>query len=70
MSTKRNFEQTARILKTAKPCMMPTTARDKDEQDAMYSIWREIVEGFSYVYAIENPRFDRERFELACGAEK
>ena len=69
MSTKRNFEQTARILKSVKPDTTPTTARE-DEQEAMMSLWREAVSVFAEAYENENPRFDRERFEAACGMER
>lgn len=69
MSTRKTFCKTAEILKTLKPDMTATTAHDPDEQDAMMSLWRDAVTAFANQYTRENPRFNRSRFETACGVE-
>ena len=58
MSTKKDFEMTARILLTRKPgSTLP----------GEFIRWVDIVVGFADEYASQNARFDRKRFFIACG---
>ena len=69
MSTKRDFEKTARILREAKPSAAQVANLANRERSILMYAWLNVVVAFTDAYTIENPRFDRKRFETACGLE-
>jgi len=64
--TKQHFEMAARILSKANKDL-----REDCVPDGWYSlIVRDIARDFADVFAEENPRFNRDRFMVACGIEE
>jgi len=59
--TKKHFIAIAEMLATLKPI-----AGDSDYNSGRYSQWVDYVNAMVNLMAAENPRFDRNRFEVAC----
>ena len=55
MNTRKHFENTARLIRNF-------TAVTEEQI-------KELDEKFSNMYAEENPRFDEDKFYIACGVE-
>ena len=55
MQTKKHFERTASLIKNF-------TAVTEEQRS-------EMAHKFSNMYAEENPRFDEDKFYIACGVE-
>lgn len=69
--TRKHFEQIAAALRDTKP---PKPGADKSHYwAARYASevkrWEIVVERMTEFCAESNPRFDRERFQRACGLE-
>lgn len=64
---RRHYEDTARILGEARPNV------DMWEAPGEYAIanrmWSDVHAGFVTLFAEDNPRFDWERFNVACGLD-
>lgn len=62
--TKKDYVTLARAMNQAQPT--PTTAPRSMQAGAVQQ-WEQDVKGIANVLALDNSRFDRERFLTACG---
>lgn len=66
MLTKKHFKAVAEIIKTEYDFILENDYRDVDSKDTVTNIIYKLADYF----AMQNLRFDRERFMEACGLEE
>lgn len=68
--TRKHFVLIAKALRDAKPKDFQDSTQNYDEWWASNRTWEDTVTAMSYALVGENPRFDRDRFEVAAGMKK
>ena len=66
MTTKKDFESTARIIAGLIADASAGQPITPFREGVIFAA-RDMAEKFAYLYAADNPRFDRARFLKACG---
>lgn len=66
MYTRKNFNEIARLLKSLEPKDTTVPANSPYYVGRRHQ-WQATIEEFTALFEIDNPKFDRERFMMACG---
>lgn len=59
MLTRKDFETLAQVIKANKPQV--------DDYSVLHSQWRQMQSSLAAWATLQNPNFDRDRFNQACG---
>jgi len=67
MSSRKDYEQTAKVIRDKKECVCIDEFTNEDEYYMKLGVLASVAGEFASVYSQDNPKFDRDRFMKACG---